>query len=224
MVFKGKNMLKKLGILFIAVSWVFSSTAQGMDLYGAGAGSQDKRSNRLTIYCAQRVATLCDPNLLLPITKEQTSEDIGKLFSQMKLDRGSHDYNGVWLFKNRHQPAQHNLPAHLKSVDVVRMILGKISASDVLVAKISPQAFGTIAEVGWAAAQGKPVYVFLDPEVSFTEEQLLELWFVFQTGATTEPLWKEEHFNLDIMPIKTTLADYRQYLQSIKAPFLRDNS
>lgn len=174
------------------------------------------------VYFARRLPKHKSPELVLPIESQMSSQEVRDLYLGKSLDRGAFIYNGPWLFKDRTQLHKDNIPASLKALDALKMVYQKIEDSTVLVATIALKSFGTIAEVGFAAGRGGiAVYAFPDP--TLTEEEIKDLWFVFQSAASTSHLWREKHFesNPPMMPIQTTLLAYKEYLASIKAPFLR---
>lgn len=174
------------------------------------------------VYFARRLPTHPSPELVLPIHKQMTPQDVEALYVEKTLDRGSFVYNGPWLFKDRTQLHRDNLPDNFQALDALKMVYKKITRSTVLVATITTKSFGTLAEIGFAASVGRiAVYVFPDP--TLTEEEIKDFWFIFQTAASTSHLWKEAHFTCDppMMPIQTTLKAYEDYVASIKAPFLK---
>ncbi len=175
------------------------------------------------IYFANRIPVNPPAELLLPLESTMTLEKIQEIYAKALLDRGDYFYNGPWVFSFLSEEGKYEkgkLPKETQALDILRMITKKIETSSVMVAVVSGKAYGTIAEIGYAVAKGNiPVYVFPDPSLS--QEEVQDLWFVFQMGAMTSCLWKEEHFNMpSLLPKKTNLQAYRAFLETLKPSFL----
>lgn len=175
------------------------------------------------VYFAGRIPKNPNPEMILPLHQNMGLLDVEKTLKDARLEREHYIRNGPWVFAYLSPSGEYEkgkVPGDISSVRFVRMILGKMMQSSVIVATISEKTYGTIAEIGYAVAKGNvPVYVFPDP--SLTREAIRDLWFVFQMGAMTSHLWKAEHFQIpDLFPQKTTLGAYKAFLKDLKPPFL----
>ena len=175
------------------------------------------------IYFAGRIPKNPPAERVVSLYPGMVGLDVQKALHEAELEREHFIFNGSWVFSTLSVSGKDGkgaLSKTIPSLDFVRMILGKMMQSSVIVATISGKTYGTIAEVGYAVAMGGvPVYVFPDP--SLTRAEIEDLWFVFQMGAMTSHLWKEEHFKIpNLFPPKTTLKGYQAFLMGLKPPFL----
>ena len=69
----------------------------------------------------------------------------------------------------------------------------KIETSNVLIAIISSLSYGTIAEAAYATALNT-VAVYVLPDLTTTQEEKNDLWFLFHMSLQTQHLWKNEDF------------------------------
>lgn len=114
------------------------------------------------------------------------------------------------------------LPRGLSPLDVVEMILGKILSSEVIVAEVNSESYGTIVELGYAAGtNNKAVYVL--PSKDLPVEEINELWMSFWFSVQTKAFWREEDIiNLEVFKRNNifSISDYENFIRKIIPNFL----
>ena len=108
-------------------------------------------------------------------------------------------------------------------MDVWEITKGQINKCDVMVAVVTPKAYGTLAEVAYAVGRGN-IAVYAFPDSNMTEAEIADLWYIFQMALSTKPLWKEKHFKYkpNIFPKENlTPAKYEESIRAITPMFAR---
>jgi nucleoside 2-deoxyribosyltransferase len=135
-------------------------------------------------------------------------------------------YNGPWILRppvSEDEFSLNQLPSNLKPIHIWDMVKKKIESSDVVLGVINSKAYGTIAEIGYACHH-KGIAVYVLPDQNVSEDELQDLWFLFQIAKTTEYLWSND----DIEKISefsalgiTSLQEYKDFLDNIVPNFLK---
>lgn len=98
----------------------------------------------------------------------------------------------------------------------------KIDDSDAFVAIVQMEAYGAVAEAGYAIGRGKAVYVL--PDVA-SHEILKEMWFIFHMSLSTTDRSHPDDFAVPAFAERgiRDLAGYTAFIRSIIPPFLKDS-
>lgn len=178
------------------------------------------------VYIAKRIPKNPLPHLVLSISNLMSVEQIHSLYVNKVFADENYIYNGPWILRpplTEEDFSRNNLPVELKPQHVWKMVKEKIEASDVVIGIISGKAYGTIAEVGYAC-NCKNIAVYVLPEQNIQEDELQDLWFLFQMAKETKDLWSEN----DIKNVKefskigiNSLQDYVRFLENIVPNFIR---
>ncbi len=182
-----------------------------------------------TYYFARRIPTHASEEECLSILLGMSSDEIHRLYTEKVIDHGLVVSNGPWILRpfldaGVHQP--NCFPEDLSPYRVWRMVQQKIASSSAVVALVDPKAYGTIAEISYAAGLGT-VGVYVLPAPDITYEDRADLWLSFQLSLETSRLWMEEDItNVDLFGERNihSLADYRRFVEAIVPKFLRRES
>ena len=105
----------------------------------------------------------------------------------------------------------------------MRVVLAKIVNPSADVGIVNGNAYGTIAELGYAC-KCKDVAVYVLPDNKVDSDELQDLWFLFQIIKDTKHLWSDE----DIKNIEEfaefnifSLKDYECFLDTVIHNFMK---
>ncbi len=180
-----------------------------------------------SVYFAQRVPVKVDPKQVLPIHPQMTPKEVISVYAEKELKRKGFIHNGPWFLRPMKKEGvfvDNCMPKDLTPYNVWEMIEKKIDTSNVIVAVVNLQSYGTIAEAGYGAGSDKTA-VYVLPDKKLTPEEIQDLWFGFQMSLSTSDLWKNE----DIKNIETfkeygifSLEDYESFVRKIVPNFLKN--
>lgn len=173
---------------------------------------------RRIIHIGKESHLAVDPNMSTP--------ELKKSFYNKEIVYPDYIHNGPWVFRPVLEEGKYaDAPLkNLNPTDVWEITKDQINRCDVLVAVVTPKAYGTLAEVAYAVGRGNiAVYVF--PDNNMTEAEIADLWYVFQMALSTKHLWKKKHFKYkpNIFPKENlTPQKYEQEIRAITPMFARD--
>lgn len=179
-----------------------------------------------TYYFARRIPVQASAEECLPISSNMTADEIHNGYVEKVSDHGSYTSNGPWILRPFAQEGVHEpncFPADISPYKIWRMVRQKIASSSAVIALIDPKAYGTIAELSYAAGLGT-VAVYVLPAVHIANTDYADLWLSFQVSLETAPLWREEDIvNVDLFAANGihSLSDYRQFVEAVVPKFLR---
>jgi len=178
------------------------------------------------IYFAKRIPKNSEDKFILDINESMSPDEIYSLYVKKQMLHGSYIYNGHWILR---PPTSENrflsprLPGGLTPFHVWQMVKKKMDESDVVVGTVNPKSYGTIAEVGYACNCGNTA-VYVLPENTVSNEDLSDLWFVFQMALSTRSFWSDtdiesigdfSFFNI------TSISDYLLFIENIIPAFMK---
>lgn len=177
------------------------------------------------VYYASRIASSMPVAATLAVPPNLHVEQLIKLYTEKEVILGNHIYNGPWILRH---PSNIDsglivpLPKALTPFDVWQMVKNKILSSDIVFGLVHPKAYGTIAELSYAASI-RSMAVYALPELQMDDADIKDLWFVYQVLQETRMKWKDEDFRL-IESFRnygiTSIQDYDHYIKSIKPKFM----
>ena len=178
------------------------------------------------VYIARRIPKQANPQFVLDVRPDMSLEQVFEIYTQKIYIQGLYIYNGPWILRppiSGDVFTLNTLPKSLTPMHVWDMVKSKIESSDVFIGIINSKSYGTIAELGYACnCPNMAVYVI--PDTNLTDEELQDLWFVFQMAKKSEHLWCEE----DIKGVKEfaqfnihSLNDYKSLISKIVPNFLK---
>lgn len=179
------------------------------------------------IYLAKRIAPTDDPRETLQLRADMTLDEVRAVYRDTVIDKGNWIHNGHWIMRPRLKDGTldtQKLPPCITPLSVWQMCKDKIDTSDAFVAVLQPEAYGAVAEAGYACGTGKiALYTLIDPACA-TDEVYREMWFVFEMALATKHLWKDE----DIANVPCFAGQgifdsmqYEQHVLSLIPTFLR---
>jgi len=174
------------------------------------------------IYFAGKVPKPGSDDILPEIYLEKEYEEMLSIYLKKNKDEGSYIKGGAWFFPKVDSSIKKKKT--LSAIDIWEILKKKIEISDVLVALLTPDAYGTITEAAYAGGKGDiAVYVF--PTEGMSKEDIKELWFIFNLSLSTKHLWKESHFNHspNIFPYRLTINEYEEMIVNIIPNFLNQD-
>lgn len=179
------------------------------------------------IYFARRILPNADPETILTVNSSMTVDEVIGAYANKILDKGNYVCNGHWILRGKNSESSlkdNNLPEGLSPANIWSMARQKIETSDAVLAIINTKAHGTIAEAGYASRSGK-IAVYLLPDQDVSDEDLQDLWLVFQIACSTKHLWKQEDIGA-IPEFKKrgihSIADYSNFIAGIVPNFLKE--
>ena len=178
------------------------------------------------IYKAKRIPKDSPPHLILEIKSFMTIKEIHSLYVEKVFVGQKYIYNGPWILRppvSEDEFTENHLPIDLQPNDIWLMVKNKIENSDVFLGIVNSKSYGTIAEISYACkCKGVAVYVLPDKEVN--DEELQDLWFLFQMIKDTKDLWCDD----DIKNIEefsdlgiTSIKEYETFLGTIVPNFMK---
>ena len=178
-------------------------------------------SKKDLIYFAGKVPICNSKKDILPNKfLKMNYKEIFNIYLKKNNDEGTYKKSGAWFFPKIHENS--DISANLKPIDIWNILKSKIEISNILVAILTSDSYGTITEASYAAGLGG-IAVYAYPTPGMSEDDLKELWFVFNMSLSTKPLWKESHFNHipNIFPYKTSMIEYESMIKDIVPGFLQ---
>ncbi|MBY0462511.1 MAG: nucleoside 2-deoxyribosyltransferase [Alphaproteobacteria bacterium] len=172
---------------------------------------------RRIIHIGKESHLYVDPNM--------SATELRKSFYNKEIVYPDYIHNGPWVFRPVLEEGKYaDAPLkNLNPIDVWEITREQIDKCSVLVAVVTPTAYGTLAEVAYAVGRGNiAVYVF--PDNNMTEAEITDLWYVFQMALSTKHLWKEKHFKYkpNIFPKENLNPQkYEESIRSITPMFAR---
>ena len=164
--------------------------------------------------------------LVINTTNEMVPAEIHGIYVNKVQVFDSYIYNGPWILRppiSDNVFSINNLPESLKPEDIWKMVKNKIDSSDVFVGIVNSKSYGTIAEAGYAC-QNKNIAVYIIPEFGLNEDELQDLWFIFQIAKNTRLRWDDGDFktipefkNLGI----NSVHQYESYVDKIIPNFMK---
>ncbi|MBY0281677.1 MAG: nucleoside 2-deoxyribosyltransferase [Alphaproteobacteria bacterium] len=161
----------------------------------------------------------------LSVDPNMPASELRQTFYNKEIIYPDYIHNGPWVFRPVLEEGKYaDAPLkNLNPMDVWEITKEQINKCDVLVAVVSPTAYGTLAEVAYAVGRGDiAVYVF--PDNNMTEEEITDLWYLFQMALSTKHLWKEKHFKYkpNIFPKENLNPQkYEESIRNITPMFAR---
>lgn len=183
---------------------------------------KNNQFNKDLIYFAGKVPKVGSNDILPKECLETKYEEMLNIYMEKNEDEGSYLKSGAWFFPKVDKMA--NKEKIISALEVWEILKKKIEISDVLVALLTPDAYGTITEASYAGGIGDiAVYTFPTPNMS--KQDIKELWFVFNLSISTKHLWKESHFNHypNIFPYRLTMHEYENMIKNIIPNFLNQD-
>ena len=178
------------------------------------------------VYIAKRIPKNPSPHFILNIDSLMTVEQIKLLYIEKVYISEKYIYNGPWILRPPLSDTEfslNQLPIDLKPNHIWDMVRDKIESSDVVLGIINSKSYGTIAEVGYAC-NCKTVAVYVLPDEDVSEEELQDLWFLFQIAKITRHLWSD----VDIKNINefsergiNSLQEYEDFINTIIPNFMK---
>jgi hypothetical protein len=172
---------------------------------------------RRIIHIGKESHLYVDPNM--------SATELRKSFYNKEIVYPDYIHNGPWVFRPVLEEGKYaDAPLkNLNPIDVWEITREQIDKCSVLVAVVTPTAYGTLAEVAYAVGRGNiAVYVF--PDNNMTEAEITDLWYVFQMALSTKHLWKEKHFKYkpNIFPKENLNPQkYEESIRNITPMFAR---
>lgn len=139
--------------------------------------------------------------------------DIHKRYIEKCVEFDCYISHGPWILRPIIEEGsfyQNNFPDDILPLDIWRMVKCKIEMSHVLVAVVDLKSFGTITEAGYAVGLGT-VAVYILPDNKLTEDDIKDLWLVFQSSLQTKHLWKEEDIVNIPLFLKYDIKNIKEY-------------
>ncbi len=161
----------------------------------------------------------------LTVDPNMSASELKRSFYNKEIVYPDYIHNGPWVFRPVLEEGKYaDAPLkNLNPMDVWEITKGQINKCDVMVAVVTPKAYGTLAEIAYAVGRGNiAVYVF--PDSNMTEAEIADLWYIFQMALSTKPLWKEKHFKYkpNIFPKENlTPIKYEESIRAITPMFAR---
>ncbi len=180
-------------------------------------------------YFARRIPVQASAEECLPISSGMTADDIHKSYVEKVADHGSYLSNGPWILRPFAQEGMHEpnrFPPDITPHKIWRMVQENIAASSAVIALVDQQAYGTIAELSYAAGL-HTVAVYVLPAMHIAYADYTDLWLSFQVSLETSALWQEDDItNVGIFAERGiySLADYRRFVELIVPKFLSRES
>lgn len=178
------------------------------------------------VYLARRIPKNPDPYLILNLTKDMVVNDVMEAYHKKSELCDGFIHNGPWILRppiSDNSFTENRMPEGLKPNDVWNMVKGKIESSNVYLGIISSKSYGVIAEAGYAC-KCKGVAVYILPEIGLEEDDLQDLWFIFQMIKTTEHLWSDEDIKM-LVEFKdfniNSVEEYKLYIHKIIPNFMK---
>lgn len=178
------------------------------------------------IYIARQIPKMASPAFILNITKDMTLIEIRKAYVDKIQIFDSYIYNGPWILRppiTDNTFEDNNLPLYLRPEHVWQMVKEKIHTSDVFIGIVNSKSYGTIAEAGYAC-QCNDIAVYIIPELGLNEEEIQDLWFIFQIAKNTKPRWDDNDFKT-IPEFKNfginSVHEYESYVDKIIPNFMK---
>lgn len=172
------------------------------------------------IYFAGRIPKISNPEDVLNFTEKDSVSDIVIKYKNKKITKDGYIKNGPWILNPIDN--KRKMPLELSQPLIWNMVCSKIIESDIFTGIINDKSYGTIVEAGYAAALGKPVYLFTDNNLQKETEN--DLWFVMQVSRSTLKFWEEKDFSL-ISGFKerniSNISEYLEYINSFTPKFLQ---
>jgi hypothetical protein len=178
------------------------------------------------VYIAKRIPKNPLSYFVLNIDSSMTVVQIKQSYIEKVFIDKKYIYNGPWILRppvSDNEFSLNKLPTDLKPSHIWDMVRNKIESSDVVVGIISNKSYGTIAEVGYAC-NCKTIAVYVLPDKNVTEEDLQDLWFLFQIAKTTRHLWSDDDIkNIDEFSVFgiSSLQQYEDFLDTIVPNFMK---
>lgn len=178
------------------------------------------------IYIAKRIPKNPNPKFVLEIEKSMGTKDIYNIYTQKTEICENYIYNGPWILRpptSNDTFSMNNMPDKLSPKNIWEMVKVKIESSDVYLGIVNSKSYGTIAETGYAC-KCPNVAVYVLPEFGLSEEELQDLWFVFQMASVTEHLWNNEDIKMMDEFSKfniNSIDEYKSYLSKIIPNFMK---
>ncbi len=178
------------------------------------------------IYIAKRISSTAGSDVILPVSKNLTVEKIHSLYTQKILEKDLYIYNGHWILRpptSENSFVKNTLPQDLTPHHIWLMVKEKIQSSVMFFEVVNSKSYGVIAEAGYACGLGTmPVYLLPDPDI--LNEEIQDLWFVFQIMQSTQHFWSDSDFLLldefKAVGVSSTQS-YVQYIQNIIPNFMK---
>ena len=177
------------------------------------------------IYFASRIVPDVAKEGVLAISSEMTADEIKKIYANHAIERENYIHNGHWILRPIHSEnrfLKNNFPSSITPYHVWEMVRSKIEDSDAMLAIVTPRAYGTIAEIGYACgSKNIPVYILPEIGLSFTEIQ--DLWLVFQESLSTKDMWQENDI-VNVPQFKSwninSISEYLKFITGIVPDFI----
>ncbi len=178
------------------------------------------------VYIAKRIPLNAEPKIILPLNIDMLPEEVHKKYVENCEIKESYIYNGPWILRaplSDSDFSQKSIPESLKPIHVWNMVREKIISSDVVVGIVNSKAYGTIAEVAYACSC-KNIATYVLPDLFSSEEEIQDLWFIFQMVQSSKDLWSDD----DIKNIPefqehsiSSLEEYKTMVEKITPNFLK---
>jgi hypothetical protein len=176
-------------------------------------------------YFARRIPKNAEENQILPINPEMSVGEIHNRYVEKRVVCDNYISHGPWILRPIVDDGvfhPNNFPSEITPYDIWGMVRCKIEMSDVLVALVDTSSFGTIVEVGFAAGLGT-VAVYVLPDKKNTQEEIKDLWLVFQNSLQTRHLWRDEDItNVTLFSEYgiTNAKEYGEFVSNVVPNFL----
>ncbi len=177
------------------------------------------------VYIAKRIPKDPPPHLILNINSLMTIREVDSLYIEKIFVDTNYVYNGPWILRpplSEDEFSLNHLPPNLKPIHIWNMVKKKIESSDVVLGIINGKAYGTIAEVGYAS-NCKTIAVYILPDENISNDELRDLWFIFQIAKTTKHLWSEDDIkNINEFKIRdiNSIEEYENFISNIVPNFM----
>lgn len=178
------------------------------------------------IYIAKRIPHNSESKMILSINSKMALEEIHKAYTTKEEILDSYIYNGPWVLRapvSNDNFSLNQIPRELKPIHVWNMVKEKINSSDVMLGIVNSKSYGTIAEIGYAC-NCLNIAIYVLPDVNIQEEELQDLWFIFQMIQTTKKMWHEDDIKLfpEFLNYNIhSLAEYEIFIQKIIPNFMK---
>lgn len=178
------------------------------------------------VYIAKRIPKNSPAYLILDIKPSLTVKEIHSLYVKKVFINQKYIYNGPWILRppiSEEKFTENHLPIKLQPNHIWLMVKEKIENSNVFLGIVNSKSYGTIAETSYACkCKGIAVYALPDKDVN--DEELQDLWFVFQMIKDTKNFWSDD----DIKNITefsdlgiTSIKEYETFLETIIPNFMK---
>ncbi|MFZ2151281.1 MAG: hypothetical protein WAZ12_01605 [Candidatus Absconditicoccaceae bacterium] len=178
------------------------------------------------VYIAKRIPKQTRSEFILDVKKEMSSKEVFELYVNKIEILEKYIYNGPWVLRPPLAEdvfVLNNMPSKLTTSDIWNMVKEKITSSDIFIGIITNKAYGTIAEAGYAC-KCKNIAVYILPEVGLSDEEIQDLWLIFQIARETKHLWNDEDIKmLDIFSDFNihSVEQYESYVSDITPNFMK---